>query len=66
MSSYHSYTTISIEEKTAAKEKNKRLLKEYFSPLAAKINQKFLQMFHVQGHASCFFKKSPWPPEANP
>jgi hypothetical protein len=55
MSSYHSYTTISIEEKTAAKEKNKRLLKEYFSPLAAKINQKLLR--GVQGGG--FLEKSP-------
>jgi hypothetical protein len=43
MTSYRNYSTIDIEEKTAAKEKNKRLfpdilsrLKEYFYPLAAK------------------------------
>ncbi|MBT8489995.1 MAG: hypothetical protein KJN62_02990 [Deltaproteobacteria bacterium] len=68
MASYPYNRTINIEEKAAAKEKNKRLfpdilslsrLKEYFYPLAAKEkkyvnNQKFLQMFHVQGR---FFQK---------
>jgi hypothetical protein len=55
MTSYRYYSTINIEDKTAAKEKNKRLfldilsrLREYFYPLAAKEkksvnNQKFLQ-----------------------
>ena len=36
MRSYRIHSTVVIEEKAAAKEKNKRLLKEYFSPLAAK------------------------------
>ncbi|NIO86930.1 MAG: hypothetical protein GTN53_40475 [Candidatus Aminicenantes bacterium] len=55
MTSYRYYSNIDIEDKTAAKEKNKRLLldilsrlKEYFYPLAAKEkkslnNQKLLQ-----------------------
>jgi hypothetical protein len=61
MTSYPYNRTINIEDKTAAKEKNKRLLldilsrlKEYFYPLAAKEkksanNQKFLQ-----GPGTCF------------
>jgi hypothetical protein len=61
MRSYRIHSTVVIEEKTAAKEKNNRLLKEYFSPLAAKINKKLLQgrpdasrgMFHV------FSKRAP-------
>jgi hypothetical protein len=67
MMSYRNYSTIGIEEKEAAKEKNKRLfpdilsrLKEYFYPLAAKEkksvnNQKLLQ--GVQGGG--FLEKSP-------
>ncbi len=54
MTSYRSYSILDIKEKEAAKGKKSRN------------KQKFLQMFHVQGHASRFFKKSPWPPEAKP
>jgi hypothetical protein len=43
MASYRNNRAINIETKGAAKEKNKRLLKEYFFPLAAKLNQKLLQ-----------------------
>ena len=48
MRSYRIHSTVVIEEKAAAKEKNNRLLKEYFSPLAAKEkkyvnNQRLLQ-----------------------
>jgi hypothetical protein len=48
MTSYPYNRTINIEEKAAAKEKNKRLfpdilsrLKEYFYPLAAKYKKKW-------------------------
>jgi hypothetical protein len=62
MTSYPYNRTINIEEKAAAKEKNKRLfpdilsrLKEYFYPLAAKFNKKLLQ--GVQGDG--FLEKRP-------
>jgi hypothetical protein len=69
MASYPYNRTINMEDKTAAKEKNRRLfpdilsrLKEYFYPLAAKEkkslnNQKFLQMFH--GTGTVFSKRVP-------
>ncbi|MGD2092637.1 MAG: hypothetical protein PVH61_41105 [Candidatus Aminicenantes bacterium] len=57
MRSYRNYSTIDVEEKEAAKEKNKEILsrlKEYFSPLAAKFNKKFLQ----GGPGGAVFSKS--------
>ena len=57
MRSYRNYSTVVIEEKAAAKEKNKEILsrlKEYFSPLAAKLNKKFLQ-----GPGTVFSKRVP-------
>jgi hypothetical protein len=56
MASYPYNRTINIEEKAAAKEKNKRIgTKSFFYPLAAKFNKKLLQ--GVQGDG--FLEKSP-------
>jgi hypothetical protein len=57
MRSYHNYSTIDIKKKEAAKEKKKEILSrlnEYFPPLAAKINKKFLQ-----GPGTVFSKRVP-------
>jgi hypothetical protein len=66
MTSYHYYSTISIEEKTAAKEKNRRLfpdilsrLKEYFYPLAAKQKKSVNNQKFLQGPGTVFSKRVP-------